>query len=163
MFELDPFYQQWIDVGGLPVVASEKVNPYALKEAAWQIWQMIGHRPDVLQAFVQKRVRFSIIAHNELISEIPEYSFPFPDFLSFWQRGIGGVGYEVPGHPAVSSAEENILHYLGHRGRGLYNTLIHEFAHAIHLFGLNPIDPTFETRLEAAYDAAIAKGLWQGT
>ena len=36
-FELDPFYQQWIDVGGFPVVASEKVNPYALKEAAWQI------------------------------------------------------------------------------------------------------------------------------
>ena len=162
-FELDPFYQQWIDVEGLPVVASEKVNPYAVKEAAWQIWQMIGHRPDVLQALVQKKVRFSIIAHNELISEIPEYSFPVPDFLSFWQRGIGGVGLEVPGHPAVSSAEENILHYSGDRGRGLYNVLIHEFAHAIHLFGLNPIDPTFETRLKAAYDAAMAKGLWQGT
>ena len=44
-FELDPFYQQWVDVEGFPVVASEKVNPYALKEAAWQIWQMIGHRP----------------------------------------------------------------------------------------------------------------------
>ena len=28
-FELDPFYQQWIDVEGLPVVASAKVNPYA--------------------------------------------------------------------------------------------------------------------------------------
>ena len=39
-FELDPFYQQWIDVGGFPVVASEKVN--ALKEAAWQIWQYRG-------------------------------------------------------------------------------------------------------------------------
>ena len=163
MFELDPFYQQWIDVDGLPVVASAQVNPYALKESAWQIWQMIGHRSDVLQSFVQERLRFSIIAHNELISEIPEYSFPFPDFLSFWQRGIGGVGLEVPGHPAVSSAEENILHYPGHRGGGLYNTLIHEFAHAIHLFGLNPIDPTFETRLKVAYDAAIAKGLWQGT
>ncbi len=33
-FELDPFYQQWIDVEGLPVVASARVNPYALKEAA---------------------------------------------------------------------------------------------------------------------------------
>ena len=65
-FELDPFYQQWVDVKGLPVVASAKVNPYALKETAWLIWQMIGHRPDVLQALVQKRVHFSVIAHNEL-------------------------------------------------------------------------------------------------
>ena len=160
-FELDPFYQQWIDVEGFPVVASAQVNPYALKEATWQIWQMIGHRPDVLQAFGQKRLRFSVIAHNELISEIPEYSFPFPDFLSFWARGAGGSGLEVPGHPAVSSSEENILHYPN--GGGSYNVLIHEFAHAIHLFGLDTIDPTFNNRLKIAYDTAMAKGLWQGT
>ena len=160
-FELDPFYQQWIDMGGLPVVASAQVNPYALKEAAWQIWQMIGHRPDVLEILVQKKVRFSIIAHNELISEVPEYNFPFPDFLSFWARGIGGSGLEVPGHPAVSSSEESILHYPS--GGGSYNALIHEFAHAIHRFGLNTIDPTFNNRLKAAYDAAMAQGLWQGT
>ena len=160
-FELDPFYQQWIDVEGFPVVASSKVNPYALKEAAWQIWQMIGHLPEVLQVLAQKQVRFSIIAHNELISEIPEYNFPFSDFLLFWARGIGGSGLEVPGHPAVSSSEENILHYPG--GGGLYNALIHEFAHTIHRFGLNTIDPTFDNRLKAAYDAAMAQGLWQGT
>ena len=160
-FELDPFYEQWIDVEGFPVVASAKVNPYALKEAAWQIRQMIGHRPDVLQAFVQKRLRFSIIAHNELISEIPEYSFGTPDFFTFWARGIGGTGSEVPGHPAVSSSEENILHYPGVGGS--YNVLIHEFAHAIHLFGLNTTDPTFDNCLKAAYDAAMAQGLWQGT
>ena len=160
-FELDPFYQQWIDVQGFPVVASAKVNPYALKEAAWQIWQMIGHRRDVLEVLVEKKMRFSIIAHNELISEIPEYSLPFPDFLSFWARGIGGSGLEVPGHPAVSSSEENILHYPPDDGS--YNVLIHEFAHAIHRFGLNTIDPTFDNRLKIAYDAAMEQGLWQGT
>ena len=36
-FELTSFYQQWIDVEGFPVVASEKVSPYAVKEAAWLI------------------------------------------------------------------------------------------------------------------------------
>ena len=30
-------------------------------------------------------------------------------------------------------------------------------------FGLNTIDPTFNNRLKAAYDAAMAQGLWQGT
>ena len=45
-FDLNPFYQQWIDVKGLPVIASAKVNPYALKEAAWLIRQMLQHRQD---------------------------------------------------------------------------------------------------------------------
>ena len=157
-FELDPFYQQWIDVEGFPVVASEKVNPYAVKEAAWLIWQTIGHRPDVLQALVQNRVRFSVIAHSELITEIPEYSDSGTDFLEFWARGYGGSG--TSGHPAVSSSEEDILHY---PGSDSHNVQLHEFGHAIHLFGLNTIDPTFDNRLKIAYDAAMEKGLWQGT
>ena len=36
-FELDPFYQQWINVGGFPVLTSAEVSPYAVKEAAWTI------------------------------------------------------------------------------------------------------------------------------
>ena len=153
-FELDPFYQQWINVEGFPVVASEKVNPYALKEAAWLIWQMIGHRPDVLQALVQNRVRFSVIGYTELKAEIPEYRHYGGGFLANINRGTFG-------HPAVSSSEENILHYPG--GGGSYNVLIHEFAHAIHLSGLNTVDPTFDNRLKNAYDTAMANGLWQGT
>ena len=55
-FELTSFYQQWIDVEGYPVVASENVNPYAVKEAAWLIRQLMSHRPDVLQAMVENKV-----------------------------------------------------------------------------------------------------------
>ena len=57
-FELDPFFQQWIDVEGLPVLASGRVNPYALKEAAWLIWQMIGHRPDCTTSLSTKQSVF---------------------------------------------------------------------------------------------------------
>ena len=74
VFDLSPFYQQWIDVEGLPIVASSKVNPYAVKEAAWLIRQMIVHRPDVLQAMAQNKVRFSVMAYNEMTTQIPEYS-----------------------------------------------------------------------------------------
>ena len=90
-FELDPFYEQWIDVGGLPVLASAKVNPYALKEAAWLIGKMIGNRPDILQTMAGNKARFSVIAHTEVITEIPEYrSDPRPDFLVYRERGWGG-------------------------------------------------------------------------
>ena len=98
-FDLDPFYQQWIDVEGLPVVASANVNPYALKEAVWQIWQMIGHRPDVLQALVQNRAYFTVIGYTELPSQIPDYSDQGPDFLTYRARAFGGGG--LSGHPAV--------------------------------------------------------------
>ena len=78
-FNLDSFYQQWIDVEGLPVVASAKVNPYAVKEAAWLIRQMIGHRQDILQALGKNNVRFTVMAHNELTTQIPEHSDLQPD------------------------------------------------------------------------------------
>ena len=158
-FELSLFYQQWVDVEGFPVLASEKVNPYALKEAVWLIWQMIGHRPEILHTFVQKRVRFVVIGHTEIPTDIPDYSDQGPDFLVYRFRGFGGGG--LSGHTAVSSSEENLLHYPG--SGGSYTVLIHEVAHAIHRFGLNTVDPTFNNRLQIAYDAAMEKGLWQGT
>ena len=80
-FDLDPFYEQWIDVEGLPVVASAKVNPYAVKEAAYLIRQMIGHRQDVLQALAENNVRFAVMAYNELTTQIPEHSDLQPDSL----------------------------------------------------------------------------------
>ena len=154
-FELDPFYQQWIDVEGLPVVASAQVNPYALKEAAWLLHRMIGHRPDVLQAIAQSGGRFIVIGYTELTTDIPEYSDMRPAF--YWDRrarGLGGL--------AVSCTEENLLDYPGDTALPGYQ-LIHEFSHTVHHIGLAIVDPTFDNRLKVAYDAAMAKGLWHGT
>ena len=81
-FELTPFYQQWIDVDGYPILGSENVSPYAMKEAAWLIRQMTSHRPDVLQAMVGNKGRFSVIAYNEMFTQIPEYSNHHPNF--YW-------------------------------------------------------------------------------
>ena len=159
-FQLDSFYEQWVNVGGLPVVASLQVNPYALKEAAWLIRKMIGHRPDVLRAMVGNKVRFSVIAYTEIITDIPEYNDHSPDFFWYRIRGLAGMG--ASGHPAVTSGEENILGYPGNYG-GTYNTLIHEFGHAIHSHGLSTVDPTFDNRLQIAYESAMQKGLWQRT
>ena len=156
-FELDPFFQQWIDVEGFPVLASEKVNPYALKEAAWLIWRMIGHRPEILHTFVQKRVRFVVIGNTEIPTDIPDCSDQGPDFLVYWYSGLGGC---KSGHTGVGSSEEILLHYPGGDSN---NVLFHGFAHTIHRFGLNTVDPTFNNRLQIVYDAAMEKGLWQGT
>ena len=151
-FELDPFYQQWIGIEGFPVVASAQVNSYALKEAAWLIYQMIGHRGDILQALAQSRARFTVMAYNEMITEIPEYSSFQPDF--YWDKRNRGLGGWV-----ASCGAENLLAYPGDPYWAI-NVLIHEFAHTVHRIGL---DSGFDNRLRTTYDAAIENGLWQGT
>ena len=157
-FQLDPFYEQWINVGGLPVIASAKVNPYALKEAAWLILKMIGHRPDIIRVMVGNSARFAVIAHTEVITEIPEYrSDPRPDFLAFRERGWGGTEGGT-----ISTSEEDILNYPGSFAIR-YEALLHELAHGVHILGLNTLDPTFDKRLQIIYEASMKKGLWQGT
>ena len=153
-FELDPFYQQWINVEGFSVVASANVSPYAIKEAAWLIWHMTRHRPDLLQVLAQNRARFSITAHNESASDIPELTdYLVPHFFHN-VRGRGGTCPFTCG--IVSDSEEVLL------GSHTYSVLIHEFTHALH-HALNRVDLEFDKRLRTTYNAAMAKGLWADT
>ena len=149
-FDLDPFYQQWIDVKGFPVLASANVNPYTVKEAAWLISKMFEHRPDILGSLAASKQRFTIIAHNEHSSEIPEIR----NHLTY---PIHFEAAYCPGCETIYASEENIL-YSEQVPRN--SILIHEMAHGAHLAGL---DATFNERLKAAYHAAMRQGLWQGT
>ena len=63
---LDPFYKKHLSVKGFPIVSSEKVSDYALREAAFLIEKMIGHRQDILDALIAERVRLSIMARTNL-------------------------------------------------------------------------------------------------
>jgi hypothetical protein len=102
------FYRQSVSANGFPIVASGKVNPYALKEAAFLVNQMLAKRPEVREAMIKSGARLCIMAHNEYTTDLPE------------------------------------------------------FAHNIHLRGMVNVDPTFDGRLKAAYDAAMKAGLWKG-
>lgn len=158
-YNLDPFYQQWIDVEGLPVLASANVSPYALKEAAWLIRQMLEHRQDILQALVHNEIRFVVIAYNQMTTQIPEYRNLRPNY--YWDLRARGLGARRP-NDIVSCGEENLLNYPGDPYQA-ENILIHEFSHAIHLVGLNTLDQSFDDRLKKAYDSARKKELWKGT
>lgn len=156
---LSPFYAQHVDVHGLPILASARVNAQALDEAAWLIEHMIGHRPDVLQAMAKAGTRFVVMSVSEYTTDIPEHQDLYPRF--WWDvraRGLGATDIR----PAVTCGEENLLALDGDP-YATENILIHEFAHAIQDMGLVAIDPTFNGRLKQAYDDAIAKGLWVGT
>ena len=163
------FYTQRVDAHGFPIVASAKVNPYALKEAAYLIDLMLAKRPDVRMAMIKSGCRMCIIGHNEFTTELPEFTrmadepnphFPNLSGRDYWDaraRGTGGSQED----PFCTSAEENILCFPGDP----YEKeciLIHEFAHAIHLRGMVNVDPTFDDRLKKTYDTAMQTGLWKG-
>jgi len=156
--KVDPFYKKYVSAGGLPVLSSEKVNDYALKEAAFLVTEMLALRPDVLQAMIKSGSRFCVIGHNEFTTDLPGWTHLTPkDYWDARARGMGGSRTD----PLCSCAEENVLGYPGDP----YSTesiVIHELAHNIHLRGMINVDDTFDGRAEKAYEAAMAKGLWKG-
>ena len=163
------FYTQLVRAHGFPIVASSKVNPYALKEAAYLVDMMLANRPDVREAMIKSGARMCVMAHDEYTTDLPEFAWlgraPMKGFETlsgkdFWDaraRGLGGSETDA----YCSVAEENLLGFVGDPYEK-ESILIHEFAHNIHLRGLLNVDPTFDKRLRATYDAAMKSGLWKG-
>ncbi len=163
------FYAQSVSAGGFPIVASARVNSYALKEAAFIVNMMLAKRPEVRAAMIKSGARLCIMARNEYTTDLPEFvhlgeqkvrGFDGVSAKNYWDaraRGLGGSETD----PFCSAGEENLLGYPGDP-YGKECVLIHEFAHNIHLRGMVNVDRTFDTRLKAAYDAAMKAGLWKG-
>ena len=149
-FDLGPFYQQWIDVGGMPVVASAEVNPYAVKEAAYLVRQMTQHRPEVIQTLVEAGVRLAVLGHTELKADLPDYRGRPAYYQNVRGRVIGG------GAPIIN--EENLLNYPGQPYQNSCS-MLHEFGHTIE----DPGMPGFRARIEQAYQIAVENGSWKGT
>ncbi len=157
--KLDPFYQKYLDASGFAIVSSAKVRDQALREAAWIVDQLLTGRDDIRKALAANGVRLAVMAHNEYTTDIPEHAKLTPK--DYWDRRARGLGAS-PDAPAVSCGEENLLCFPGDHYKA-ENILVHEFAHAIHLMGLNTVDPTFDGRLEKTFARSLALGRWKGS
>ena len=163
------FYTKRISADGFPIVGSAKVDPYALKEAAYLVDLMLAKRPDIRSAMIRSGARLCVLAHDEFTTDQPEFArfgespanqFPGLSGKDYWDaraRGMGGSEKD----PFCSCAQENLLGYPGDP-YAAECILIHELAHNIHLRGMVNLDPTFDVRLKATYEAAVAAGLWKG-
>lgn len=163
------FYTQRVAATGFPIVASAQVNPFALHEAAYLVDLLLAKRPEVREAMIASGSRLCILAWNEFTTDLPEWAWlahkpvagfeniRAKDYRDARSRGMGGSFVD----PFCSCGEENLLAYPGDP-YAAECILTHEFAHNIHLRGMANVDPTFDARLKAAYDAARKAGLWQG-
>lgn len=158
-FKLAPFYTQYLSAGGLPIVASAKVSPFALAEARYLIDHMLVDRDDIRRAMIEAKVRFTVMAATEMTTDVPEHSDLKPK--QYWDRRARGLGATTI-RPSVSCGEENLLCMKGDP-YSRENILIHEFGHAIQEMGLIAVDKTFEGRLKDSYTQAMAAGLWKGS
>ena len=144
---LDPFYKQHVVADGLLIVGSGKVSEYALHEVAYLAGKMLVHRPDVQKKIAEKMMYVTVMAYDEMQTDLPECRN-----LSHWyDRRARGLG----GRP-VSCGEENLLDFQGdpYHGESIF---IHEFGHALH-GALAGLDEEFNTRLRAIYDKAKQSG-----
>jgi alpha-glucosidase len=124
-------------------------------EARYLIRQMLAERPDVLAEMVRRGARFVVMAPTEMTTDVPEQRNMTPK--DYWDKRARGLGGRI-----TSCGEENLLNLKGDRYRN-ENILVHEFAHAIHRFGLARWNPKFDARLKALYARALEKGLWKDT
>jgi alpha-glucosidase len=153
--KLDAFYQKHADADGLPVLASAKVADAAVREAASILRHMLADRADLRQALVKAGVRVVVMAPTEMTTDVPEQRGMTPK--DYWDKRARGLGGRI-----TSCGEENLLNLPSDR-YPRENILVHEFAHAIHNYGLKAVDPRFDARLREAYGKAIARGLWKDT
>lgn len=152
------FYTRYTTLDGFTIQASAKPCDESLLEAAWVIRNMLAKRRDILDTLRWRGIRLTIMAHDELTTQVPEHATLTPG--KWWDYRARGLG-PGPRRPVISCGEENLLGYPGDPYLD-ENILIHEFAHAIDLEALRYLDRGFARELETTYKAALAQGLWRG-
>jgi hypothetical protein len=177
---LDTFYKKYADAFGIPIVSSEKVPERTLLIARDIVNYMLVKRPDVRQELIQRKARVLVMAQTEMETDLPERrhwkkpakddrrltpgereNYDKPGGIAsmsdreYWNRRARGMGGTV-----TSCAEENLLGYPGTRYFG-ENILVHEFSHNIH-GALRSADPELYKEIQAAYEAAKARGQYKG-
>ena len=166
--EMDPFYEQYIDVGGVPVVSSADVPDEALVSVAQMLAEMLTHNPELRANIANFPSHVAVLGQDEEIADIPEFGrviAEHPDWGVFDGRTVAelrAVG-ATTFLPVTVAAEENVLCY--EEDTYLEDTSVHELAHTFLLVGLEGNAGPGELRglLEQGLEDALAKGLWTGS
>tara|TARA_R110002096_G_scaffold408075_4_gene607087 strand:+ start:6241 stop:7098 length:858 start_codon:yes stop_codon:yes gene_type:complete len=159
---LDPFYEKYVDAGGIPIVASAAVSDDAFLVACEIVSHMVSQRPDVVAALVANDVRVGIISVNDGTTDMPEHrdldtDFPLPNGET-WDDRTRGVG-ATHAAPLASVGEENLLGLVADRYFG-QSILVHEFGHTVFDLGIATADPDTSDELDEAFRLAQASGLY---
>ena len=145
---LDIFYQKYLEMHGVVVVAPSEVSDEKLVQVRAIVTAMYAGRPAFFAELSANYIRIVIVKLNEqgeLAPQLPE----------LWDKeiGTGGVAFRTATGWAAVADEDDKQCY----------TLIHELAHVIQ-FALEdqPDGQKFRSRVLTLYAAALNAGLWKG-
>jgi len=157
-YQLDPaFFKKGTMVQDIFIATSDKVADVTHLEAAYLFDQMMKElKPPIAQRIRDSKVLCILVGHQELTSDIPQYKTDKTgkelDFYNWRRRGFLDKKND---RYIVLFAEEDVMEYEG--GMQRESILIHEFGHVIHGPGF---DEELKKKWTAAYEASMAKGLW---
>ena len=142
-----PFYQKYINAGGIVIVSSPKVPDAALVTARETVLFLLSLRPDMHQAMLKNKPRIAIMAISETAADLPEFGTE--------NEGEWGLG-QMPGDPTSLVSEKGICY----PGNPAYraNFLVHEFVHMLHNLAMPDIEPAMVDEIYAAYRIAVTEG-----
>jgi hypothetical protein len=153
-YRMGAIYKRYADANGVPVIASEKPSDEAIRRACLLVLDYSSVRADVREALLNRKVRFIMMATSEKTVNFPEYA-ALGD-LDARARGLGGVT------DAICAEESVLCDRATDRWRG-ESICVHEYAHTMHSGAWAAAIPDFNTRLDAAFRAALAAGKYANT
>jgi len=161
---LDPFYERYVDAGGVPIVGSARVPDAAFRVALHVLENMLRDRPCYREALRRTGVRVALLAPGEESTDVPEFAdlneaWPGTD----WGERARGLGANYS-RPVVMAPAENLSRELGDAYEG-ESVLVHEFAHTLLNISVAELaaGPWFRARMERQYQRAVRAGLWEDT
>jgi len=159
--DLESFYKKACVVKGIPIIGGAAVPDTAFMQVTAIIKGMLAARPDILDQMARHNIKVGILGTDDVTTDLPEYAFLKDDTWTDWDARARGLGATLA-VPLTSGAEENLLCLASdpYKGESIF---LHEFAHSIKDLGIVFLDPSFASRLEAAYDAAMQNDLWDDT
>lgn len=158
-----PYYTNFTKADcGIVIKSNDRVSDKAHKKAREIIDLMLSRLPKAAEKMVEYGGQLAIYPMGEDAYEIPEHRAG----ALYMKRPVEGFGGVIE-NPVSSISEVNVLRIL----EGEYTTrykeeliLAHEFAHGIHLIGLEHMeDKSIAQRFLKVYEHAKEAGKWPDT
>ncbi|WP_439569173.1 hypothetical protein [Sphingopyxis sp.] len=152
----DPWYAQYSEVRGIPVVGSAMVDDRTLQLARRTVARVLATVPrDTVRQLRQANFRIAIIARGETISAVPGARDRLgSDADSRYWGGFGATRH----WPLCVATEANLADRAGDE-----NILVYSLAASIAELALRPRKDSFAPALDKAYAHAATNRRWANT
>ena len=150
----DYFSQIYTTDTGINIYAVSDVKHGSLVKAGKMVDIMLNKRRDIAQEITNQKGGLSILAYNE-------HAYMQPNLRFYYDRDylyVEGFGGEI-----AQCTEYNLERVKDITAYPDESILAHEFAHTIHITGIQNGDPKFYKRIEDTFEKVRQEGKWENT